>query len=161
MKTLYQLEQEAKEARDNAIFLHGSESPLSQDIVDSFINAAVAMVTYQLALGMQEVSGDGSGEDLPEVSQEQRDSDGWIDWNGEGTPKLIYVDVKLRSGAIIKNSFVGEFRWWHSKKQNANDNIYSSQADIVAYRMVAVKIITLGLQNSKVSSTLNSYLPPL
>lgn len=85
---------------------------VANDITNKIIEAAVAMVTYQFALGMQEVSGDGIGESLPEVSQEEkdgiigerkpksygtpinlpykkpqeeRDSDWWIVWNGGGT----------------------------------------------------------------------------
>lgn len=70
MKTIEQLEQEAKQARDNAIEVLNLETFNKALFVKRIIEASVAMVTYQLALGMQEVSGDGSGEALPEVSQE-------------------------------------------------------------------------------------------
>ena len=120
MKTLYQLEQEAKEARDNAIFMHGSESPLSQDIVDSFINAAVAMVTYQFALGMQEVSGDGSGESLPEyiekkmkgniaTSQDYLIGDGWIEWSQPYMPTTaLKVDLMTADGSEHLNKITDQ-----------------------------------------------------
>lgn len=122
MKTLYQLEQEAKEARDNAIFLHGSESPLSQDIVDSFINAAVAMVTYQFAIGVQEV--------IDCVPGDSNSCDGWIEWKGGNCP----VDsddptiVKFRDGnqSCVPHK-AGSYEW--------RRDIVERSWDIVAYKV--------------------------
>ena len=132
MKTLYQLEQEAKEARDDVALALAEVLPYGTGsvIADKLILASVAMVTYQFALGMQEVSGDGSGESLPEVSQEERDSDGWIEWiewDGGGQPidDETMVKVKFRGGMIDKD-IARRYYWKHDM----------CNADIIAYRIV-------------------------
>ena len=129
MKTLETLEQEAKQAREVAIATTDNPFELMSTKIDSIILASVAMVTYQFALGMQEVSGDGSGEALPEVSQEERDSDGWIEWGGGSCPidENVKVELKFRSSQyenII--DYAGGFSW-HPKDDGT---------DIIAYRIV-------------------------
>ena len=99
-KSIEQLEQEAKQAREVAAMALAEVLPYGTGsvIADKLILASVAMVTYQFALGMQEVSGDGSGESLPEVSQEELDSDGFIKWDGGDCPvkSSETVEVKFR-----------------------------------------------------------------
>lgn len=86
MKTITQLEQEAKQAREVAAMALAEVLPYGagSDIADKLILAAVAMVTYQFALGMEDADQiwNESGtkvisEKLPEVlrGQEERDSD--------------------------------------------------------------------------------------
>ncbi|MBR7747443.1 hypothetical protein [Undibacterium baiyunense] len=120
MKTIDQLEQEAKQAREVAQdefidnFVFSEES--SRKLVDKLIEASVAMVTYQFALGMQEVSGDGSGEALPEAHQEERDSDGWVEWNGGDCPVQSFEKVEVMfKGQTIENKidFAGKLSWQH------------------------------------------------
>lgn len=128
-KTIEQLEQEAKQAREalNQELTEICGAILAKPLVDKIIEASVAMVTYQFALGMQEVSGDGSGESLPKVSQEERDSDGWIEWNGGMQPidDEIMVQVKF-SGGDIDRDFARKYYWKHD----------ICTADIIAYRIV-------------------------
>jgi hypothetical protein len=53
MKTLNQLEQEAKQARDEAIKEVSQYVPNAIEVTDKIILAAIAMVTYQFALASQ------------------------------------------------------------------------------------------------------------
>lgn len=161
MKNLEQLGQEAKQARDDVALALAEILPYGTGsvIADKLILASVAMVTYQFALGMQEVSGDGSGQSLssfnqdeyslsigqtvvgkvtdlefspdilPEVSQEERDSDGWIELNSGSCPidENVKVELKFRSSQyenII--DYAGGFSW-HQKDDGT---------DIIAYRIV-------------------------
>lgn len=131
MKNLEQLEQEAKQARDDVALALAEVLPYGTGsvIADKLILASVAMVTYQFALGMQEVSGDGSGESLPEVSQEERDSDGWSDWNGYGhdcpIPENLKIEARFANGDI-NNGEAGQYRWHH----------VGNGYDLIAYRIV-------------------------
>ena len=54
MKTIEQLEQEAKQAREVAIATTDNPFELMSTKIDSIILASVAMVTYQFALAAQE-----------------------------------------------------------------------------------------------------------
>lgn len=140
MKTLYQLEQEAKEARDDVALALAEVLPYGTGsvIADKLILASVAMVTYQFALGMQEVSGDGRGEALPEVRQEERDSDGWVEWNGGDRPTGEIVDVKTRDGRILRNVGSYTVRWAWAKKlseQEGTQIFCYPDDDIIAYRI--------------------------
>lgn len=127
MKNLEQLEQEAKQAREVAIATTDNPFELMSTKIDSIILASVAMVTYQFALGMQEVSGDGSGESLPEVSQEERDSDGWIEWGGGSCPvsENEIVDLKFGSG-YVRYGTDTKYKW---------EGTGARDCDIVAYRV--------------------------
>lgn len=133
MKTIEQLAQEAKQARDDVALALAEVLPYGTGsvIADKLILASVAMVTYQFALGMQEVSGDGSGESLPEVSQEERDSDGFSKWDGGDCP----VDpddptiVKFRDGNQADEPHkAGSYEW--------RRDIVERSWDIVAYKIV-------------------------
>lgn len=128
MKTIKQLEQEAQQARENLIATIELGAPASL-LADDMILAAVAMATYQFALGMQEISGDGSGKYFPEVSQEERDSDGWSDWNGYGhdcpIPENLKIEARFANGDI-NNGEAGQYRWHH----------VGNGYDLIAYRIV-------------------------
>lgn len=128
MKTIKQLEQEAQQARKNLIATIELGAPASL-LADDMILAAVAMATYQFALGMQEISGDGSGKYFPEVSQEERDSDGWSDWNGYGhdcpIPENLKIEARFANGDI-NNGEAGQYRWYH----------VGNGYDLIAYRIV-------------------------
>lgn len=128
MKTIKQLEQEAQQARKNLIATIELGAPASL-LADDMILAAVAMATYQFALGMQEISGDGSGKYFPEVSQEERDSDGWSDWNGYGhdcpIPENLKIEARFANG-YINNGEAGQYRW-----HNVGNGY-----DLIAYRIV-------------------------
>lgn len=128
MKTIKQLEQEAQQARKNLIATIELGAPASL-LADDMILAAVAMATYQFALGMQEISGDGSGKYFPEVSQEERDSDGWSDWNGYGhdcpIPENLKIEARFANGDI-NNGEAGQYRWHH----------VGNGYDLIAYRIV-------------------------
>ena len=139
MKTIEQLAQEAKQARDDVALALAEVLPYGTGsvIADKLILASVAMVTYQFALGMQEVSGDGSGESLPEVSQEERDSDGFIKWDGGDCPvkSSETVEVKFRLQAMRNGvDMAGVYRWTHADKSDTVDG--DPQGDIVAYKIV-------------------------
>ena len=162
MKTLYQLEQEAQQAREELCVNMVSYLPISSRnagiIADKLILASVAMVTYQFALGMQEVSGDGSGESLPEyiekkmksniaanqdyltgdgsrkslpeVSQEERDSDGFIKWDGGDCP------VDPDSPTIVKFRDGNQSRVPHKAgSYEWRRDIVERSWDIVAYKV--------------------------
>jgi len=139
-KTIEQLKQEAKQAREVAAMALSEVLPYGSGsgIADKLILAAVAMVTYQFALGMQEVSADGIGEALSEVSQEERDSDEWIEWNGGDRPTNKIVDVKTRDGKTLFNVGSYTVRWGWAKKLSEQEGTqifcYPSD-DIIAYRI--------------------------
>lgn len=148
MKTIEQLEQEAKQARDSAIEVLNLETFNKALFVNRIIEASVAMVTYQLALGMEDADQiwNESGtkvisEKLPEVLQAKKegDSDGWIEWHGKGMPNLFWLDVKFRNGQILNNCFSDELRWWHAKDKNVNQDIYDEGVDIIAYKVASGK----------------------
>lgn len=67
-------------------------------------------------------------ESLPEVSQEERDSDGWIDWNGGDIPVDVnaLVDIKKRDGLYLIGFQAGILNWSHD----------GNPMDIIAYRIV-------------------------
>lgn len=89
MKNLEQLEQEAKQAREELYIGMLGYFPLNpevaNDITNKIIEAAVAMVTYQFALAAQE--------------QEVQD-DGWIEVDGV-IPLSGKVQAKLTENVII------------------------------------------------------------
>ena len=139
MKTINELEQEAKQARDDMreVMLEefGIGATLSDRILSLMIRAVQSNIAHNDA--KQEVSGDGSGEALPEVSQEERDSDGWIEWNGGKCPvkQSETVEVKFRLEAIKNDiDLAGVYRWHHAKKSGLIDG--DPYCDIVAYRIV-------------------------
>lgn len=129
-KTIEQLEQEAKQAREVAAMALSQVLPYGagSDIADKIILASVAMVTYQFSLGMQEVSGDGSGEALPEVSQEERDSDGWIKWDGGECP----VDLETVVYIKYRNGFMSKTKAWNMSWKHFN---IIDGSDVIAYRI--------------------------
>jgi len=130
MKTLNQLEQEAQQAREEAIKEVSQYVPNAIEVTDKLILAAVAMVTYQFALGMAEIGGDRNIQIMPEVSQDERDSDGFIKWGGGEFPVGLYdqVDYKLRDGTVYYNSRASLLEW--------RRDIVERSWDIVAYRVV-------------------------
>lgn len=137
MKTLNQLEQEAKQARQEAIKEVSQYVPNAIEVTDKLILAVVAMVTYQFALAGEElggkqniqITGDGSGHTLPEASQDQKevDADGWITWNGGSCPvnKNEIVDLKFGSGHIRYGTDT-KYKW---------EGTGARDCDIVAYRV--------------------------
>lgn len=194
MKTIEQLEQEAKQAREDLIKEFSDIFNVSKEsakrLADKFIISSVAMVTYQFAQAEQLRNGDviknpskesykfvvpdnsrvylvggggiGSGnisttssvvvtsgssgsykgivtigESLPEVSQEERDSDGWVVWSGGQCPvkSSETVEVRFRLGTLKPDiDLAGVYRWHHAKKSGLIDG--DPYCDIVAYRIV-------------------------
>lgn len=193
MKTINQLEQESKQAREELCVEMVSYLPISSKnagiIADKLILASVAMVTYQLAQAEQlrngkiikidsnsttftipekksveiyayggggsggsSVKGNGlfrlenltasqhealvnylsgnSSKSLPEVSQEERDSDGWINWGGGLCPvdTEIEVEYKMRFSEDVHFSKALYLEW--------GKDIVERDWDIVAYRIV-------------------------
>lgn len=139
MKTLETLEQDAKQARDDMreVMLDefGIGATLSDRILSQIIRAVQSNIAHNDA--KREISGDGSGESLPEVSKEDRDSDGWIEWKGGDCPvkSSETVEVKFRL-QTIKNDIdlAGVYRWHHADKSGLIDG--DPQCDIIAYRIV-------------------------
>lgn len=137
MKTLDTLEQEAKQAREEAIKEVSQYVPNAIEVADKLILAAVAMMTYQFALAGEDlgckqniqITGDGSGHPLPEVSQDQKevDADGWISWSGGSCPvnKNEIVDLKFGSGHIRYGTDT-KYKW---------EGTGARDCDIVAYRV--------------------------
>lgn len=83
MKPIEQLEQEAKQALEDTIlqlsFAAKEMTLLMQNISQKMIEISEQMKQFQstsMRITSNEVSGDGSGDALSEVSQEKRDSDG-------------------------------------------------------------------------------------
>ncbi len=54
MMTIEQLDRQAKAMREDAIYAFESETVSMKDKVDAVILASVAMMTYQLAVGMED-----------------------------------------------------------------------------------------------------------
>lgn len=138
-KTIDQLEQEAKQARDDMREVmceeFGISATLSDRILSLMIRAVQSNITHNDA--KHKVSGDGSGESLPEVSQEERDSDGWLVWNGGKRPvgKNEMVEVKFRLIAVGSDiNIAGMYRWNHADKSSVIDG--DPKGDIIAYRIV-------------------------
>jgi len=120
VKTLNQLEQEAKEARDCAIAVFDNDNLTSSQKVDNIILASVAMMTYQLALASQD--------------QKEVDADGWIIWHGglccPVDPKTK-VQVKFNTDPSgnsiggIHSGIADNFAWGY----------FMNNAKIIAYRI--------------------------
>lgn len=137
MKTIEQLEQEAKQAREDFESLSNSLKQMSFALKENTLNlqnlskvlseASNQLLASSISLVTHEISGDGSGKALPEVSQEERDSDGWIEWNGGNQPTDddTAVEVILRGGEESSDKAF-TFYW-------RNDGVSS---DIIAYRIV-------------------------
>lgn len=133
MKTINELEQEAKQARDDVALALAEVLPYGTGsvIADKLILASVAMAKYQFSLEMAEIGGDRNIQILPEVSQEARDSDGFIKWDGGDCP----VDsdaptiVKFRDGnqSCVPHK-AGSYEW--------RRDIVERSWDIVAYKIV-------------------------
>lgn len=70
-----------------------------------------------------------SSKSLPEVSQEERDSDGWIDWGGGDCPTSQYdqVDYALRDGTVYYNGRASVLEW--------RRDIVERSWDVVAYKV--------------------------
>jgi len=136
MKTLNQLEQEAKQAREEAIKEVSQYVPNAIEVTDTLILAAVAMVTYQFALGMEDAdqiwNEQGTkviSEKIPKVSQDQKEdhADGWISWSGGSCPvnENEIVDLKFGSGHIRYGTDT-KYKW---------EGTGARDCDIVAYRV--------------------------
>ncbi len=119
MKTIKQLEQEAKQAREVAIATTDNPFELMSTKVDSIITASVAMMTYQLAL---------SHEAIDCVPGNSDSCDGWIEWKGGNCPVgySTIVDVKTKIGDVFERYVADKFHWKH----------LGSEGDIIAYRIV-------------------------
>lgn len=137
MKPIEQLEKEFAKAKAAA---EKSAEGVDEKIV-SLLSYVIHAAFLQYTIGMmqqresneervaKELFGDGSGEALPEVSQEERDSDGWIELNSGSCPidENVKVELKFRSSQyenII--DYAGGFSW-HPKDDGT---------DIIAYRIV-------------------------
>lgn len=170
MKTLETLEQEAKQAREEAIKEVSQYVPNAIEVTDKLILAISAnkelekesisksidqlsCVAKELTMQMQilsknlikaseqmkelqmcstssiEITGDGSGNALPEASQDQKevDADGWVSWNGGSCPvnKNEIVDLKFGSGHIRYGTDT-KYKW---------EGTGARDCDIVAYRV--------------------------
>lgn len=128
MKTLDTIEQEAKDARKE-LELSLDEIcgwRLSERLTDKIIFAAVAMMTYQLALASQSNSVD----EIPKL----RVND-WITWGGGKMPVDldVLVDVEFRNGTFIENEDPSRFRWTHAHTSGSIDGL--PNIDIIAYRL--------------------------
>lgn len=136
MKTIEEIVKEEKQSLEDAIlqlsFAAKEMTLLMQNISQKMIEISEQMKQFQytsMCITSNEVSGDGSGESLPEVSQEDHDSDGWIEWGGGKCPVLenVKVYVRFASGKEDRSPFEsGYFRWSHHGWAN----------DIIAYRIV-------------------------
>ena len=133
MKKIEQLEQEAISNAIMQLSCVAKEMTLHmQTLSRNLIEVSEQMRQLQavsMCISSNEVSGDGSGESLPEVSQEERDSDGWIVWNGGSCPidENVKVELKFRSSQyenII--DYAGGFSWYPK----------DDGTDIIAYRIV-------------------------
>ncbi len=74
---------------------------------------------------------DSIKESLPEVSQEERDSDGWIKWDGGDCPVDPNVDVfvEFRNDSVTDTAYkAGSYEW--------RRDIVERSWDIVAYKIV-------------------------
>jgi hypothetical protein len=137
MKKLETLEQEAQQAREEAIKEVSQYVPNAIEVANKLILAAVAMVTYQFALAGEElggkqniqITGDGSGHALPEASQDQKevDADGWVSWSGGSCPvnENEVVDLKFGSGHIRYDTDT-KYKW---------EGTGAKDCDIIAYRI--------------------------
>ncbi len=56
MMTIEKLDRQAKAMREDAIYAFESETVSMKDKVDAVILASVAMMTYQLAVGMKDAN---------------------------------------------------------------------------------------------------------
>lgn len=132
MKTINELEQEAISKAIMQLSCVAKEMTLHmQTLSRNLIEVSEQMRQLQavsMCISSNEVSGDGSGESLPEVSQEERDSDGWIEWKGGKCPVdySTIVDVKTKIGVVFERYVAHIFLWKH----------IGSEGDIVAYKIV-------------------------
>lgn len=135
MKTITQLEQEAISNAIMQLSCVAKEMTLHmQTLSRNLIEVSEQMRQLQsvsMCISSNEVSGDGSGQALPEVSQEERDSDGFIKWDGGDCP----VDpdsptiVKFRDGNQSRVPHkAGSYEW--------RRDIVERSWDIVAYKIV-------------------------
>lgn len=136
MKNLGQLEQEAKQARDDMREVMCEEFGIGATLSDRILSLMIRAVQSNIAHNdaKQEVSDDGSGESLPEVSKEERDRDGWIEWNGGECPigESVLVETRTKNGFITQPWEASELRW-----ENAGRNkMLNPDYDIIAYRIV-------------------------
>lgn len=133
MKTINELEQEAQQARDDMRDVMREEFGIGATLSDRILSLMIRAVKSNIAQNdtKQEVSGDGSGEYLPEVSQEERDSDGFIKWGGGNCPvdSDAATIVKFRDGnQACEPHKAGSYEW--------RKDIVERSWDIVAYKIV-------------------------
>lgn len=147
MKTIEQLEEEAKQAREvlNSELTAVCGAILAKPLVDSIINAAVAMMTYQLALASQEakkesdcsnlggIGGCGGASSIAPKEVVITQDDGWITWNGGKCPVDGLIYVKYRSGTIFDCVDSKMFAWNHAHESGQLDG--NPECDIVAYKI--------------------------
>ena len=142
MKTIKQLEQEVKQAREDGFSITESQLSLLRDVFDYDDEWLMRHISIKL-LGhrnivleidhindcdykeleaWQEVSGDGSGESLLD------DSNGWIKWHGVGRPHILArekIEARFANGDI-NNGEADQYRLAH----------VGSSDDIIDYRIV-------------------------
>ncbi len=154
MKTLNQLEQEAQQAREsidnyyevlklfvvaanNAMVALSKICPVEglcdTQSMESYIEDSLKakLTRNEEKTSENYLHGDGSGKSLPEVSQEERDSDGFIKWDGGDCPVDPNLDVfvEFRHGPVTDYAHkAGSYEW--------RRDIVERSWDIVAYKIV-------------------------
>ena len=133
MKTLETLEQEAKQAREEAIKEVSQYVPNAIEVTDTLIRAVLAQSTYDLEY--TRVMNERIAKMEASQGQKEVDADGWIIWSGGSRPVDLdcNVDVKFRSGTIILNDSAERLRWWHANQNGMIDG--NPKFDITAYRI--------------------------
>lgn len=125
MKTINELEQEAKQAREEAIKEVSQYVPNAIEVTDKLIRAVLS----QAAFDIEETRLINERIAKMEASQDQKevDADGWITWNGGSCPvnKNEIVDLKFGSGHI---------RYGTDTKYKL-EGTGARDCDIVAYRV--------------------------
>lgn len=127
MKTLETLEQEAKEAREEAIKEVSQYVPNAIEVTDKLIRAVLS----QAAFDIEETRLINERIAKMEASQDQKevDADGWITWNGDGhdcpIPENLKIEARFANGDI-NNGEAGQYRWCH----------VGNGYDLIAYRIV-------------------------
>lgn len=126
MKTITQLEQEAKQARQAAITIYETDTSTMSQKVDAVILASTAMVTYQFALAGQEA--------IDCVPGDSDSCDGWIEWKGGECPigESVVVETRTRNGFITQPWEASQLRW----EPAGRNKMLNPDYDIIAYRIV-------------------------
>ena len=124
MKTIEQLGQEAKQAREDMREVMLDEFGIGATLSDRILSLMIRAVQSNIA----------HNDAKYEVSGNSDSCDGWIDWKGGDCPVGYheYVSVKNRDGSICKEWQAGDLRWEYAGKNAMLNPAY----DIIAYRIV-------------------------